>query len=184
MNNVYMKISAFIKLLAILISIVFVNNCSGTKDPVTGEKVIIDPNPVNRAREQAAKGGGIFGDLSGNKKSGTTFEFATSNVLWRATLKTLEFLPLLNVDYQGGVIIYDWYEKESNPDEKIKISVRFVSNELRSDSIQITAHKKVCKNLENCTTQKVDDKFSNQIKDNILSSARSLRIEENKKKNN
>ena len=184
MNSVYMKISAFTKLLVILISIVFVNNCAGTKDPVTGEKVIIDPNPVNRAREQAAKGGGIFGDLSGNKKSGTTFEFATSNVLWRATLKTLEFLPLLNVDYQGGVIIYDWYEKESNPDEKIKISVRFVSNELRSDSIQITAHKKICKNLENCTTQKVDDNFSNQIKDNILSSARSLRIEENKKKNN
>jgi hypothetical protein len=179
-----MKIKDFIKLLTILISIVFINNCGGTTDPVTGEKVIIDPNPVNRAKEQASRSGGIFGDISGNKKSGTTFEFATSNVLWRATLKTLEFLPLLSVDYQGGIIIYDWYEQESNSDEKIKISVRFVSNEIRSDSVQVTAHKKVCKNSENCKTQKIDDNFSNQIKENILSSARSLRIEENKKKNN
>ena len=184
MNSFHMKINDFIRLLSIFILIVFLNNCGGAKDPVTGEKIIIDPNPVNRAKEQAAKAGGIFGDLSGNRKSGTTLEFATSNVLWRATLKTLEFLPLLNVDYQGGIIVYDWYEKESNPDEKIKISVRFVSNELRSDSIQIAAHKKICKNSENCKTQKVDDNFSSQIKDNILSAARSLRIEENKKKNN
>ncbi len=61
-------------------------------------------------------------------------------------LKTLDFLPLLNADYSGGIIIYDWYSQTNNPKEQIKISVQFLSNELRSDSIKITAHKKICDN--------------------------------------
>ena len=84
----------------------YLSNCSSNTDPVTGEKVIINPNPKEKAREYADKGGGLFGDI--NKKSSVnTFEFGTSNVLWRATLKTLDFLPLQNADYSGGVLVYD-----------------------------------------------------------------------------
>ena len=163
----------------ILISL---QNCSSV-DPITKEKILIEPNPDKRAREYADKGGGIFGNLGkGNTKSGgTSIDFESANVLWKATLKTLDFLPLLNADYTGGIIIYDWYTDAINSKEQIKITVRFLSNELRSDSIKVTAHKKICENSEKCLNTILDHKFSENIKDSIIVSARSLKIEEAKK---
>ena len=149
-------------------------------DPVTGEKIIINPNPKEKAEAFRDKSGGLFGEIM-KKSDSTTFEFASSNVLWRATLKSLDFLPLLNADYSGGIIVYDWYSQTNNPKEQIKISVQFLNNELRSDSIKITAHKKICDSNEKCSNAMLDQKFSETIKENILTSARSLRIEEAKK---
>ena len=82
---------------------------------------------------------------------------------------------------RAEVIIYDWYSQTNNPKEQIKISIRFVNNELRSDSIIVTAHKKVCDNLDKCSNSAIDQKFSNSIKESIISSARALKIEEAKK---
>ena len=78
-------------------------------DPVKEE--VFEPDPTKRARAVADRGGGIFGDINNRKSSGTNFEFASSNVLWRATLKSLDFLPLINADYSGGIIINDWYSE-------------------------------------------------------------------------
>ena len=153
-----------------------VSNCSTSNKG--GEK--LEPNINVKTREFADKGGGILGDFN-KKTSGNTFEFASSNILWRATLKSLDFLPLLNADYSGGVIIYDWYSQSNNPKEQIKISVRFVNNELRSDSIVVTAHKKICDNLDKCSNSTIDQNFSNSIKESIITSARALKIEESKK---
>ena len=154
---------------------------SSTTDPVTGEKVVINPDPKQRAREYADKKGGIFGDINNRGSNNTTFAFGTSNVLWRATLKTLEFLPIANADYSGGIIVYDWYsDKDSN--EQIKISIKFLSNEVRSDAVQITSHKRMCIN-DKCSTSKLDNNFSNEIKDSILTTARALKIEDSKKEN-
>ena len=102
-------------------------------------------------------------------------------MLWRATLKSLDFLPLLNADYSGGVIVYDWYSQANNPKEQIKISVQFLNNELRSDSVKIIAHKKICETLERCSNSTLDQNFANSIKESIITSARSLKIEEAKK---
>ncbi len=154
--------------------------CAKT-DPITGEKVIIDPNLDKKAREARDRGGGIFGDINNRRSSSTTFEFASSNVLWRATLKSLDFLPLLNADYSGGIIIYDWYSQTNNPKEQIKISVQFLNNELRSDSIKITAHKKICETAERCSNSTLDQNFANSVKESIIASARILKIEEAKK---
>jgi len=167
--------------LKVLIFFVFLTNCAQTTDPVTGEKIIIEPDPAKRARAFADKGGGIFGNINNLKGNSTTFEFATSNVLWRATLKSLDFLPLLNADYSGGVIIYDWYSQTNNPREQIKISVQFLDNELRSDSIKVVAHKKICETAERCSTSTLDQNFVNSVKDSIMTSARTLKIEEAKK---
>ena len=157
-------------------------NCSSV-DPVTGEKVLIEPNPDKRAREFADKGGGIFGNLGkiGANKTGGVVDFESSNVLWKATLKTLDFLPLLNADYTGGVIVYDWYTETINSKEQIKISVRFLNNELRSDSIKVTAHKKICESTDRCLNSIMNQKFSDDIKESIITSARALKIEEAKK---
>ena len=167
------------KIFAIFSIFITIISCAKT-DPATGEKVLVEVSPEKRARDFADKGGGIFGDI-GKRSGSTTFEFASSNVLWRATLKSLDFLPLLNADYSGGVIIYDWYSQTNNPKEQIKISVQFLNNELRSDSIKITAHKKICETAERCSNSTLDQNFANSIKDSIITSARTLKIEEAKK---
>ena len=168
--------------LFILIVVFFFIGCAKT-DPVTGEKVIIDPNPERRAAKIRDEGGGIFGDINkiGKSSGGTNFEFATSNVLWRATLKSLDFLPLANVDYVGGIIVYDWYSDDRNPQEQIKVSIQFLSNELRTDAIKINVNKRICDSSNKCQNLSVDKKFSDSIKENIITLARSLKIEETKK---
>jgi hypothetical protein len=153
-----------------------ISNCSTSNK----DEERLEPNVNVKTREFADKGGGILGDFN-KKTSSNTFEFASSNILWRATLKSLDFLPLLNADYSGGVIIYDWYSQSNNPKEQIKISVRFVNNELRSDSIVVTAHKKICDSLDRCSNSTIDQNFSNSIKESIITSARVLKIEESKK---
>ena len=169
-----------IKILIFKIILLFgVFNCSGKTDPATNEKILIEPNPQTKAKEFANKGGGIFGDINNKKSSESTVNFATSNVLWRATLKSLEFLPLANADYSGGVIVYDWYsDKLSN--EQIKITVNFLSNELRSDSIQITSYKKTCDENNKCITEKLNNNLSKDIKEKIIITARTMKVEESK----
>ena len=163
-----------------ILILLILSACSKT-DPATGEKILIEPNPNVKAREYADRGEGILGSFgkNTNKSSSTTIDFANSNVLWKATLKTLDFIPLSNTDYTGGVINYDWYSEKEN--EQIKITVRFLSNELRSESIQVISFKKTCINTNNCSTEKMNENFSNQIKDTILASARIMKIEEAKK---
>ena len=164
----------------ILLISVFLTKCASNQDPVTGEKQRIEPNVNQRAKDFADKGGGIMG-IIGKSSENTNFKFSTSNVLWRATLKSLDFLPLINADYTGGIIIYDWYSQANNPKEQIKISVQFLSDELRSDSVKITAHKKICDNADRCSNSAIDQNFSNSIKENIIAAARTLKIEEAKK---
>ena len=165
-------------ILLILLSLLTFN-CAQV-DPVTGEKVLIDPNPQERAKKIRDQQGGIFSDI-GKKSSGNTFEFATSNVLWRATLKSLDFLPIINADYSGGIIVYDWYSEDINSNERIKVTIKFLGNDLRSDSIEIVTHKKVCSTDEKCTISKLNDDFGKNIKNKILDTARIIKIEELKK---
>jgi hypothetical protein len=153
-------------------------SCAKT-DPITGEKILIEPDTRKKSREFVDKGGGLFGDI-GKNKSGGVFEFASSNVLWRATLKTLDFLPLANADYSGGIVIYDWYSNKTEK-ELIKVSVRFLSNELRTSSLEIIGHKKICDDSGKCYTEKLNNKFTEEIKDSIISKARLLKIEDTKK---
>jgi hypothetical protein len=158
--------------------LILLNHCAKT-DPVTGEKVLQETDTAKKAREFAAKQGGLFGDI-GKNNSGTNFEFSTSNVLWRATLKSLDFLPLANADYSGGIIVYDWYSNKGE-NQSIKLSVRFLSNELKSSSVVVAGHKKICDDQGKCFVEKLDNKFTDEIKESVISTARQLKIEDSKK---
>jgi hypothetical protein len=162
----------------LLLLVAFLGHCAKT-DPVTGEKILIETDARKKSRDFVEKQGGLFGDI-GKSSSGTNFEFSTSNVLWRATLKNLDFLPVANADYSGGIIVYDWY---SNKEDKhsIKISVRFLSNELKTSSIMVAGHKKICDDLGKCFIEKLNNKFTDEIKESIISSAREIKIEDAKK---
>jgi hypothetical protein len=172
-----MNFSNIKNITTLLIFFYFLSNCNQKVDPVTGKVETINPNVLERAREAADKNPiSIFG---GNKSSGT-FEFSKSSPLWRATLKTLDFIPLASVDYSGGLLVTDWYsEKTSN--EEIKISVRFLSNELRSDSISVISHKRVCDSKGKCNTNLMDAKFNSELKEAIITTARVIALDDIKK---
>ncbi len=161
--------------------IIILNSCKSNekKDGITSnQERLEDPNV--RAREFADKNPiTLFKD---SKDKNTNFEFGTSNVLWRASLKTLDFIPLANVDYSGGIIITDWYSEGKSNKEQIKIQVRFLSTELRSDSIQITSYKKICETNNECINVVGNENFNREIKDLIVNNARQIKIEESKKK--
>ena len=165
--------TAFIAFLMALL-----NHCAKI-DPVTGEKILIETDERKKAREFVDKKGGLFGEI-GKSSSGTNFEFSTSNVLWRATLKNLDFLPLVNADYSGGIIVYDWYSNKGDK-QSIKISVRFLSNELKSSSVVVAGHKKICDETGKCFIEKLDNKFTDEIKESVISTARQIKIEDSKK---
>jgi hypothetical protein len=173
-----MKIRAILNIS--MLCLVFLLSCA-KKDPVSGEVINSEPNMKKRQEEVVAKGGGIFGDINTTKKN-NTFEFATSNVLWRATLKSLDFMPMINADYSGGVVVYDWYSENLNSNEYIKVTVRFLNNEIKSNSIEVITHKKICETSEKCKTTLMNKEFSNNVKDKILDTARRIKIEEEKDK--
>ena len=140
---------------------------------------------IERAKKNVREGRGI--SLKGLGGVGnTTYQFSTSNPMWRATFDTIDFMPLLNVDYSGGMIITDWYSDKRAPSEALKLTIRFLSNEIRSDSIKIIIHKRVCNNNTNCTVTKISSKLEDEIRTAILRKAAVLekqpQAEEVKKK--
>ncbi len=142
----------------------------------------VPTNAKERVKKNIAEGKKIkFGQL-GKGRSGT-FEFATSNEMWRATVDILDFMPLANVDYGGGVIITDWYN-EGNQNDSIKIMVQFLSNEIRADGIKVIVYDRKCNstNSLNCSTS-VDDKNSigQELKLAILKKAAEMKTQAIKK---
>ena len=113
--------------------------------------------------------------------SGGNFMFASSNPLWRATLEKLDFIPLSNVDYAGGIIITDWYGDTENSEE-LKVAVRFLTNEIRSDALDVTVYKRTCIKVNSCQTSKIEGNINNEIKASILKRAAVLKVEAESKK--
>lgn len=135
-----------------------------------------------KARKNVNEGRGV--GLGGLIRGGnTTYEFSTSNPIWRASLETLDFLPMNTVDYSGGVIVTDWYSENQSFKEAIKITVRFLSNEIRSDSIKIVVHKKTCDKTSNCVVSLLKDSLiQNELKSTIIKKAAILDKQEKIKK--
>ena len=107
----------------------------------------------------------------GNKNKSTNFQFASSNPMWRATLEILDFLPLANVDYSGGIITTDWYNEGTASEESIKITIRFLTNEVRSDGIKVIVHKKKCNIQQKCTVKKISSALERELQVAILKKA-------------
>ena len=134
-------------LFTVITCLFLVTSCGIYKKVDTRETPV---NAIEKAKKNVADGKGI--SIKSLRKGGSTsYQFSTSNPMWRASLDVLDFLPLSNVDYSGGVIISDWYNENINKVEQLKITVRFLSNEVRSDSVKIIVHQKKCSNNNVCT---------------------------------
>ena len=116
------------------------------------------------------------------EKIGGVFEFASSNELWRASLDILDFMPLASVNYSGGIIITDWYSNDKTSKESIKISIRFLSNEVRSDALDIKVFNRICVDLSNCVVSEKTGNIAPELKVKILKTAAIYKSEKKKKK--
>ena len=144
----------------------FLNSC-GIWDPADARK--IPANADERVKKNLEEGKGFT--LMGGNKGGTNYQFASSNPMWRASLEILDFLPLANVDYSGGIISTDWYNEGTASNESIKITIRFLTNEVRSDGLKIIIHKKICPTDKNCTVSKITSTLENELQIAILKKA-------------
>ena len=174
----FSKIYKFLKNSAFLVLIVIFLTSCGNVGSITNPKEPVEPDARKRARKNAEEGKGII--FGGNKRgSGTNYEFASSNPLWRASLDTLDFMVLATVDYAGGLIISDWYS-DNDPNEAIKITLRFLDNEIRADAIKVLIHKKICNN-NNCQIKQIESDLAFDIRDKVLKKA-ALLVKTNKEK--
>jgi len=168
-----------IRFLIILITFIYMASCSGGKIPGADARKM-SPNPKDRVQKNLEEGRG-FRLLGNNKKNSGEFDFASSNELWRASLDTLEFMPLALANYSGGIIVTDWYSDGGN-NESVKISIRFLSNEIRSDALAIKVFYKNCSIDQSCKITDRSSALSIDLTKKILGKA-AVYEKENQSKN-
>ena len=171
-----MKFLRILTFITILSSLFALNSC-GLYKKVDQRELPDGASAKARKNIEEGRGAGL-GDMLGRRGGNTNYEFSTANPMWRATISLLEFTPLSNVDYSGGIIITDWFNDDA-ANQSIKITVKFLSNEIRSDAIKVIVYKKICDDQNNCKTNKIDTILEKEIKVAILKEA--ALIEENER---
>jgi hypothetical protein len=141
-------------------------------------------DPKLRVKQNLEEGRGFkLNDMLKSRSKGGVFEFASSNELWRASLDVVDFMPLASVNYSGGIIITDWYTNERIQNESIKITIRFLTNEIRSDALNIKIFTRKCKeSLINCKYIQSNKSLVAELKKEILRRATKFQIEDKEKK--
>ena len=166
------KMIAVKKNILILLSILILltqTGCEALKPKKVSAKDF-PPDPRKRVEKNINEGKGFR--LMGSSQKGTNYEFASANPLWRATLDTLDFMPLASANYSGGIVITDWYSENNSPNESVKISVRFLTNEIRSDALDINVYLKKCSdNSSNCSISKNNNDLVADLNLSILKKA-------------
>ena len=170
----------FTGVLVLLVSSGFLISCNGKLPGADARK--FDPDPKKRVAKNIEEGRGLrLSNINKSSKAGV-FEFASSNELWRASLDAIDFMPLASVNYSGGIIITDWYSSTQNINESIKISIRFLTNEIRSDAVDIKVFIKKCSSSSNCIISEKQGDISTELKKKILKTAANYKIEKESKK--
>tara|TARA_X000001036_G_C20517189_1_gene740608 strand:+ start:68 stop:634 length:567 start_codon:yes stop_codon:yes gene_type:complete len=165
-----MKINFLLKSTCFLLcAVLLLNSCGKTVD---AKKFPPDPRERVKRNLEEGKGFRLSNKLKqiGKGNSGN-FEFASSNPLWKASLDVIDFMPLATANYSGGIIVTDWYSDDINSTESLKFTIRFLTNEIRSDAIDLKIFYKVCKNETNCSVSQKTGNLVNELKKQILKQA-------------
>ena len=179
-NYIFLKKFSLIPIF--LIILILLNSCG--KNFFRGADARkVSPDPRDRVQKNLEEGKGFrLNDAVKNRGRGGNFEFASSNELWRASLDILDFMPLTSANYSGGIIITDWYSEEGNSNDSVKITIRFLSNDIRSDAVDIDVFYKNCISINNCSISKKDGPLKKELTRKILSKA-TIYQKQNKSKN-
>ena len=157
-------------ILILFLSSIFLNSCGGKFPGADARKYPDDPKKRVAKNLKEGRGFSVTESLF-DKTKGGVFEFASSNELWRASLDTLDFMPLASVNYSGGIIITDWYSTDQSSNETIKISIRFLTNEVRSDALDIKVFNRKCFTQLNCVISEKTGNLVPELKEKILKTA-------------
>jgi hypothetical protein len=175
------KLNQIIILVFFALIPMFLASCNGKLPGGDARKFPADPEL--RVKQNLEQGRGFKLNDSFKNQKGGVFEFASSNSLWRASLDVIDFMPLSSVNYSGGIIITDWYSENSSSNESVKISIRFMTNEIRSDALNIKVFNKKCiDNLLSCKITEQDGILVKELKREILKKATLYKEEDKKKK--
>ena len=178
--KLFMISSKNLKIIFILfISSIFLNSCGGKLPGADARKY--DPDPKKRVAKNLEEGRGFRLSETFSNSRGGVFEFASSNELWRSSLDTIDFMPLVSVNYSGGLIITDWYSTDQASNESIKISIRFLTNEIRSDALDIKVFNKKCLPQLNCVISEKKGNLVTELKEKILKTAALYEIQKKAK---
>jgi len=160
----------------IIFALIFLNSCG--LPGADARKVVVSGK--DRAKKNSEEGRG-FRLMESVNKGGTNFEFASSNELWRASLDTIDFMPLTTANYSGGIIVTDWYSDNENLNESIKVTIRFLTNEIRSDAINLKVFYKDCTSSSECVVSERSGNLVNELKKQILKKATAYKKQSEKK---
>ncbi|MDC0853923.1 DUF3576 domain-containing protein [Candidatus Pelagibacter sp.] len=174
------KLSYFSKIITFLLLILFLSSCEAVKYKKT-EPGEVPINADDRVAKNIEEGRG-FRLFDSDKEKGGNFDFASSNELWRATLDTIDFMPLVSANYSGGIIITDWYNDGETSGQSVKISVRFLTNEVRADALDIKVFTKNCGTAIDCKVIENKGTLVSQLTKSILKKA-AVYEKENRKRN-
>ena len=152
-----------------LISALLLNSCKGGIPGADAKKY--PPDPKERVKRNLEEGRGFRLNDIRNKSKGTNYEFATSNELWRASLDTIDFMPIATANYSGGIIVTDWYTENQKIGESVKIAIRFLTNEVRSDALDVKIFYKKCETAIDCKITKSDGVLKKELTKSILKKA-------------
>jgi|TARA_B100001964_G_scaffold232284_1_gene287915 hypothetical protein len=160
-----------LNIVLLILSLIILSSCGALKYKKVSAKDY-PPDPKERIKKNMEEGRGFrLMDTIRKDKSGK-FDFASSNPLWRATLDTISFMPLMSANYSGGIIITDWYSDNSDKNESVKISIRFLSNEVRSDALDIKLFIKQCSvSINNCKITENTGSIVKELNKSILRKA-------------
>ena len=169
------------RIIGFLLIFFLIASCNGKVPGADARK--IPPNAKDRIRQNIEEGRGLT-LMGATKKNVGDFDFASSNELWRASLDTLDFMPLALANYSGGIIVTDWYSDGSSNNESIKISIRFLTNEIRADALVVKVFYKNCSMQNNCKVSDRSGDLSNELTRKILTKAAVYEKENQVKKRN
>ena len=166
----------------LILSSIFLISCGGKIPGADARKYPDDPK--KRIQKNIEEGRSFrAGNLMDFGKGGSgVFEFASSNELWRASLDIIDFMPLTSVNYGGGIIVTDWYSTDQSSAESVKISIRFLSNEIRSDALDIKVFNKKCLTQTNCIISQKSGNIIVELREKILKTAAIYEREKKEKK--
>ena len=178
-----MKNYKFVRILSLFSIFLFILSACGKNFFRGADARKVSPDPRERVKKNLEEGKGfrLNDAIKKGVGSGGNFEFASSNELWRASLDIIDFMPLSSANYSGGIIITDWYS-ENQSNESIKINIRFLSNEIRSDSLSIKIYYKICDKNFNCAVSEKEGGLKKELMKEILKKA-AIYEKQNKDKN-
>ena len=183
MNSIkFFRISIFILLFPLLLT--SCKSPDGNFKLPGGDARKTPADPAKRVEQNLKEGRGFKINDAFSGPKGGVFDFASSNELWRASLDTIDFMPLASVNYSGGIIITDWYAADQSlSGESVKISIRFLTNEVRADALEIKVFNRKCNNISNCVVRELNDELGPELKKQILKKA-TLYKKQSKENNN